>query len=212
VLISPPAPFLNQVLDKMGLVKSTTVASFPIPDRIIVPSAPVINVAARSMDFQLLHFDMSFKGRLSVPMLEREVTVATSSTGESTESVRRVKSVPTGTTHWFLCDEIMLVGSRSEELVYSCMIHGGARSAPGATLQLGMGLLLRMTPKDATNLLSLRIMSSTCFDNVTVDELKSLRYGGEKSDVCWETVLGWPTVECAIVRRFCFACFNSDRG
>jgi hypothetical protein len=131
VLISPTVPFLNQVLDKMGLVKATTVASFPIPDRIIVPSAPIINVAARSMDFQLLHFDMSYKGRLSVPMLKREVAVATSSTEESTEAVRRVKSVPTGTTHWFLCDEIMLVGSRSEELVYSCMIHGGARSASG---------------------------------------------------------------------------------
>jgi hypothetical protein len=183
VLISPTVPFLNQVLDKMGLVKATTIASFPIPDRIIVPSAPIINVAARSMDFQLLHFDMSFKGRLSVPMLEREVAVATSSTGENTESGRRVKSVPTGTNHWFMCDDIMLVGSRSEELVYACMIHGGARSAPGATLQLGMGLLLRMTPKDARNLLSLRITSSTCFDNVTVDELKSLRYGGEKSDV-----------------------------
>jgi hypothetical protein len=84
-------------------------------------------------------------------MLEREVAVATSSTGESTEAVRRVKSVPTGTTHWFLCDEIMLVGSRSEELVYSCMIHGGARSAPGATLQLGMGLLLRMEPTEPSN-------------------------------------------------------------
>jgi hypothetical protein len=63
--------------------------------------------------------------------------VATSSTGENIESGRRVKSVPTGTTHWFMCDDIMLVGSRSEELVYACMIHGGARSAPGATLQLG---------------------------------------------------------------------------
>jgi hypothetical protein len=33
VLISPTVPFLNQVLDKMGLVKATTIASFPIPDR-----------------------------------------------------------------------------------------------------------------------------------------------------------------------------------
>jgi hypothetical protein len=54
VLISPTVTFLNQVLDKMGLAKATTVASFPIPDRIIVPSAPIINGAARSMDFLLL--------------------------------------------------------------------------------------------------------------------------------------------------------------
>jgi hypothetical protein len=202
VLISPTLPFLNQVLDTLGTVKATTVASFPIPERIIVPSAPNMNLVTHAMDFQLLHYDMSYKGRLTVPMPrpERETAVAASSAGESTESSRRVKSVPAGTTHWFLCDEIMLVGSRNEEVVYSCMIHGGARTAPGAMLKLGIGLLLRMTPKDARNLLSLRITSSTCFDAVTMDELKSLRCSGEKSDV-----LHFQLGECARLayRRVC---------
>lgn len=79
---------------------------------------------------ELLHHDGSFKARLTVPMLEREAAQATSTTGESTEPSRRVNAVPGGTYHWYLCDDTMLMGSRSEELVYACMIHGGARSAP----------------------------------------------------------------------------------
>jgi hypothetical protein len=67
-------------------------------------------------------------------------------------------------------------------------------------LQLGIGLPLRMTPKDARNLLSLRITSSTCFKSVTEMELLSLRYGGDKGDV-WRFQLG----DCARLayRRVC---------
>ena len=183
VLISPTLPFLNQVLDAMGPSKQITVSRFPIPDKIVVPSAPIVNMSNRSMEFELRHFDGSFKARLTVPMPEREGTQVTSATGDLTEASRRVKAVPAGTHHWYLCDDCMLMGSRSEELVYSVMIHGGARSAPGAGMQLGIGLLLRMNPKDARNILSLRITSSTSFDTVTESELLSLRYGGDKSDV-----------------------------
>jgi hypothetical protein len=51
VLISPTLPFLNQVLDTLGTLKATTVASFPIPERIIVPSAPNMNLVTHAMDF-----------------------------------------------------------------------------------------------------------------------------------------------------------------
>jgi hypothetical protein len=51
VLITPTLPFLNEVLEAMGPSKPLTVTSFPIPDKIIVPSAPTVNVAIRSMDF-----------------------------------------------------------------------------------------------------------------------------------------------------------------
>jgi hypothetical protein len=98
---------------------------------------------------------VSFKGFLTVPMPEREGAQTISTTGENTDSSRRVRAVPAGTHHWYLCDDTMLTGSRSEELVYACMIYGGARKAPGAMLQLGIGLPLRMTPKDARNMLSL---------------------------------------------------------
>jgi hypothetical protein len=119
VLITPTLPFLNEVLEAMDPSKPLTVTSFPIPDKIIVPSAPTVNVATRSMEFeiQLRHFDVSFKGRLTVPMPEREGAQTISTTGENTDSSRRVKAVPAGTHHWYLCDDTMLTGSRSEELV-----------------------------------------------------------------------------------------------
>jgi hypothetical protein len=61
--------------------------------------------------------------------------------GETTDSSRRViRSVSSGTHHWYLCDGSMLIGSHSEELVYSSMIHGGFRSSPGSAMQLGIGL------------------------------------------------------------------------
>lgn len=55
VLISPTLPFLNQVLDAMGTSKQITVSGFPVPDRILVPSAPIVNVSNRSLDFELYH-------------------------------------------------------------------------------------------------------------------------------------------------------------
>jgi hypothetical protein len=104
--------------------------------------------------------------------------------GETTDSSRRVvRSVPSGTHHWYLCDDSMLMGSRSEELVYSCMIHGGFRSSPGSAIQLGIGLPLRISPKEARNILSLRITNSVSFDTVTDAELLALRYGSDKADL-----------------------------
>jgi hypothetical protein len=119
ILITPTLQFLNEVLQAMDPSKPLTVTSFPIPDKIIVPSAPTVNVATRSMEFefQLRHFGVSFKGRLTVPMPEREGAQTISTTGENTDSSRHVRDVPAGTHHWYLCDDTMLTGSRSEELV-----------------------------------------------------------------------------------------------
>jgi hypothetical protein len=76
----------------------------------------------------------------------------------------------------------MLMESRSEEIVYSAMIHAGARSKPGESLKLDTGLYLRMPPKEARNLLSLRITSSTSFDSITESELTAMQYGTNKMD------------------------------
>jgi hypothetical protein len=107
VLITPTLPFLNEVLAVMGDSKELAAAKFPIPDKIIVPSAPTVNVATRSMDFELRHFDVSFKGRLAVPMPEREGAQTISTTGESADASRCVRAVPAGTHHWYLCDDTM---------------------------------------------------------------------------------------------------------
>jgi hypothetical protein len=40
-----------------------TIAGFPIPDKVMVPLAPIVDVASRSMEFVLIHFDASLKGR-----------------------------------------------------------------------------------------------------------------------------------------------------
>jgi hypothetical protein len=52
----------------------------------------------------------------------------------------------------------------------------------GGALQLGIGVYLRMTPKEARNLLSLRITSSASFEMITQTELAALRYGTEKAE------------------------------
>jgi hypothetical protein len=63
------------------------------------------------------------------------------------------------------------------------MVFGGARSAPGSAMQLGIGLPLRMSPKEARNILSLRITSSLSFNTVTDTELLAIRYGSDKADM-----------------------------
>jgi hypothetical protein len=58
-----------------------------------------------------------------------------------------------------------------------------AQSTPGSAMQLGVGLLLRMSPKDARNIMSLRITSSLSFDLATETELLALRYGSDMADM-----------------------------
>jgi hypothetical protein len=97
-----------------------------------------------------LHVDGSTRNKLWVD-IPSNTGLTGGNIAEGQDSTRRVRTVPTGTHHWFLCDECMLVGSHSEAIVYAAMIHGGARSTPGGPLQLGIGLYLRMTPKEARN-------------------------------------------------------------
>jgi hypothetical protein len=133
------------------------------------------------MEFDLLHVDGTLRNKLRVDMASTTGTTIAGSV-EGQDSTRRVKTVPAGTHHWFLCDECMLVESRSEEIVYSAMIHAGARSKPGESLKLDTGLYLRMPPKEARNLLSLRITSSTSFDSITENELTAMQYETNKTD------------------------------
>jgi hypothetical protein len=92
------------------------------------------------------------------------------------------------------------------------MINGGARSKPGESLPLGVGLYLRMNPKEARNLLSFRITSSASFDMITESELAALRYGTEKVDPHHDAMLGlgmtrcWDTGGCANAKRSCTGC------
>jgi hypothetical protein len=136
------------------------------------------------MVFNVRKFDGTFHYRLVVALPREEGSPAVAAAGEITDSSRRVvRSVPSGTHHWYLCDDSMLMGSRSEELVYSCIIHGGFRSSPGSAIQLGIGLPLRISQKEARNILSLRITSSVSFDTVTDAELLALRIGSDKADL-----------------------------
>jgi hypothetical protein len=115
-----------------------------------------------------------------VALPREEGPPAVAAAGETTDSSRRVvRSVPSGTHHWYLCDDSMLMGSRSEELVYSCMIHGGFRSSPGSAIQLG----LRISPKEARNILRLLITTSVSFDTVKDAESLALRCGSDKADI-----------------------------
>jgi hypothetical protein len=184
VLVSPTLPFLNLILEAMGPTKAAAVARFPLADKIMVPSAPIVNALTHSLEFEVRNYDSHFQTRLVVALPREDGLPAAAAAGETTDTSRRVvRSVPSGTHHWYLCDECMLVGSRSEELVYNSMIHGGARSAPGSAMQLGIVLPLRISPKEARNILSLRITSSLSFDTVTEAELLALRYGTDKGDV-----------------------------
>jgi hypothetical protein len=129
VLISPTLPCLTLMLGKMALSKASAVARFPIPDRIMVPSGPKVNDLTHSLDFEVRKHDGTFHARLAVALPRDEGPPAAAAAGENTEASRRVaRAVPAGTHHWYLCDDCMLVGSRSEEMVYSSMIFGGARS------------------------------------------------------------------------------------
>lgn len=184
VLVSPTLHFLDLMIKAMNPILAVAVARFPLPDKIIVPSGPKWNPLTFSLEFEVLRHDESWHSKLVVALPREEGPPAAAVTGENAEAGRRVaRAVPTGTHHWYLCDESMLVGSRSEELVYSSMVFGGARSAPGAAIQLGIGLPLRMAPKEARNILSLRITSSLSFDTITDTELLAIRYGADKADM-----------------------------
>jgi hypothetical protein len=181
VLIAPTLPFLEKLIATLGGAREAAVAKFPIPGNISTVSFGKLNVTTNALEFDLLHVDGIVRRKLRVDMVSS--TGATGAgTMEGQDTARRVKTVPAGTHHWFMCDECMLVGSRSEEIVFSAMIHGGARSRPGDSLQLGIGLYLRMPPKEARNLLSLRITSSTSFDLISESELMAMRYGTDKAD------------------------------
>lgn len=183
VLVSPTLPFLSLIMGSIALTTAAAVAKFPIPDKILVPSGARLNMLTHSLEVELRQHDGVFHSRLFVLLPREEGPSATAVAGDSTEASRRVvKAVPPGTHHWYLCDECMLVGSRTEEHVYSSMIFGGARTVPGSAIQLGIGLLLRMAPKEARNFLSLRITSSISFDSVTDMELLAIRYGTDKAD------------------------------
>jgi hypothetical protein len=179
VLIAPTLPFLDRMLSIMGRTRDIAMAKFPVAANILTVSFGKFNTAMNRMDFDLLHVDGTVRNKLQVS-IKLNTGLAGNNILEGQESTRRVRTVPTGTHHWFLCDECMLVGSRSEEIVYAAMIHGGSRSKPGESLQLGVGLYLRMNPKEARNLLSFRITSSASFDMITESELAALRYGTEK--------------------------------
>ena len=184
VLVAPTLHFLDLMLKAINPVIAMAVASFPIPDKIIVPSGPKLNSLTHSLEFEVFKHDLSWHSKLVVALPRDEGPPAAALAGENAEVGRRVaRAVPTGTHHWYMCDECMLVGSRSEELVYSSMVFGGARSAPGSAMQLGIGLPLRMSPKEARNILSLRITSSLSFDTVTESELLAIRYGSDKADM-----------------------------
>jgi hypothetical protein len=184
VLVSPTLHVLDLMIRAMNPILAVAVARFPLPDKIIVPSGPKWNPLTFALEFEVLRHDESWHSKLVVALPREEGPPAAAVTGENAEAGRRVaRAVPTGTHHWYLCDESMLVGSRSEELVYSSMVFGGARSAPGAAIQLGIGLPLRMAPKEARNILSLRITSSLSFDTITDTELLAIRYGADKADM-----------------------------
>jgi hypothetical protein len=183
VLVSPTLPFLSLMMGIMAATTAAAAAKFPIPDKILVPSGVKLNMLTHSLEVELMRHDGGFHSRLSVLLPREEGPSATAVTGDSTEASRRVvRAVPPGTHHWYLCDECMLVGSRTEEHVYSSMIFGGARTLPGSAIQLGIGLLLRISPKEARNILSLRITSSMSFDSATDMELLAIRYGTDKAD------------------------------
>jgi hypothetical protein len=159
MLIAPTLPFLDRILTAMGQSREAALAKFPVPTSILTVSFGKWNQSTNGMEFDLLHVDGSTRNKLRVD-IPSNTGLTGGNIAEGQDSTRRVRTVPTGTHHRFLCDECMLVGSRSEEIVYAAMIHGGARSTPGGgALQLGIGLYLRMTPKEARNLLSLRITS-----------------------------------------------------
>jgi hypothetical protein len=91
------------------------------------------------------------------------------------------------------------------------MIHGGTRSKPGESLPLGVGLYLRMNPKEARNLLSFRITSSASFDMITESELAALRHGTEKVEPHhWQIGddASWDTGGCANAKRSCTGCLS----
>jgi hypothetical protein len=131
VLVSPTLPFLSLMMGIMAATTAAAAAKFPIPDKILVPSGVKLNMLTHSLDVELMRHDGVFHSRLSVLLPREEGPSATAVAGHFTEASRRVvKAVPPGTHHWYLCDECMLVGSRTEEHVYSSMIFGGALGQP----------------------------------------------------------------------------------
>jgi hypothetical protein len=124
VLIAPTLPFLDRMLTAMGQSRDAVLAKFPVPTSILTVSFGKWNQATNAMEFDLLHVDGFTRNKLRVD-IPSNTGLTGGNIAEGQDSTRRVRTVPTGTHHWFLCDECMLVGSRSEEIVYAAMIHGG---------------------------------------------------------------------------------------
>jgi hypothetical protein len=60
------------------------------------------------MEFDMLHVDGAVRNKLLVSVTSN-TGLAGNNILEGQDSTRRVRTVPIGTHHWFLCDECMLV-------------------------------------------------------------------------------------------------------
>jgi hypothetical protein len=91
-----------------GATRDFVVAESPVAANILTVSFGKFNKAMSRMELEMLHVDGAVRNKLLVSV--------TSNTGlaginilERQDLTRRVKTVPTGTHHWFLCDKCMLM-------------------------------------------------------------------------------------------------------
>jgi hypothetical protein len=108
VLIAPTLPFLEKMLTTMGASRNVAVAKFPMAGNITTVSFGKWNLATNAMEFDLLHVDGTLRNKLRVDMASTTGTTIAGSV-EGLDSTRRVKTVPAGTHHWFLCDEFLSI-------------------------------------------------------------------------------------------------------